>query len=328
MELIRTPKEHEIAKEFFLEATTTTAVSNEIFPKAKYKNVGMVSGNLSKWRKAGYIKNEPIFTEVTNKKTGKKSPRKIIGSRLNLNPYFEYAQKKLSMPIEEKIEIVELLNKMGLTNNKELDSTHDKDIVIERKELEKELKDTEFNDVEKEILNYIFSFRETREIACKSKDLFEGITNVLERIFFYQSWADSDESIKTYFMKGFFIKNKEKYIKREKRAWREFKKRIKGDKEARRRFEKRDREKDCIDKIREFQITSTSYFNKLKQKIQIISNFGDVDYWNLIVKTELRKYQYMDSLRKINSIKDKGKKWESIAIWEKLYHTDSIPEGW
>ena len=81
-------------------------------------------------------------------------------------------------------------------------------------------------------------------------------------------------------------------------------------------------------RIKEFEEVSSKYFDKLKKKIQIISRFEDIDYWNLIVKTDLRKYQYMNSLRKINSIKDEKEKSTQIAIWEKVYYTDSIPEGW
>ena len=78
----------------------------------------------------------------------------------------------------------------------------------------------------------------------------------------------------------------------------------------------------------EFERVSLTIFKKLRNKIRIISNFSDEEFFDLTVKTPLRKYQYMPSLLEINKEKDKIKQIQLVNIWSKLYFFDEIPEGW
>src|SRR3989344_1299197 len=53
------------------------------------------------------------------------------------------------------------------------------------------LKKDNLNSIERKILNYIFSFKEVREIVCKSNSLIEGINSFLRRIFLFNDVSDT-----------------------------------------------------------------------------------------------------------------------------------------
>jgi len=66
-------------------------------------------------------------------------------------------------------------------------------------------------------------------------------------------------------------------------------------------------------------------FHKLFIKIKIVSNFSAQEYFDLIVKTELRKYQYISSLIQY---KKSINKMEDLVIFDMIYETDKIPPNW
>ncbi len=266
MNVIRTPNEHRIAKELFRDYTTSTAISKKLYPwvfssKAKIgksKNLGVVSKVFSDIQKTGFLESKKIFINKKYK-NGKTYTQTFLGYRLNLNIFYEYSKDKFK---------------------------------------DRKSKFNQFNVVEKNILNYIFSFQEVREIVTKYENLFDGITSFLERIFFYKSDTDWPHKISDFFRKGFFVKNK-KYIK------------LNSDILV-----------DRFKEIEEFERISHNYFENLKLKIAFLINFTDKDYYNLTINDGLRKYQYMPSLLDIK--KDKK---ESV-IWSKIYFEDEAPKGW
>ena len=290
MKLIETPLHHKIAKEFFLDFTNTTVISKKIYPSLKSKNAGVVSGCLSKWKKNGYIKEGRIVKEKINKKTGKKYTQAIGAFKLNMNPYFDYAKNKLKISPKQKLSKVEWLIKLDKNKKSEEHKKWEKSLL-------KELQEKEFNKIEKEILEYIFSFKEMRKIGCKDTDLFRGITRVLERIFFYQTLFDEKDALYHYFRKGFFVKNK-KYIGE-----------INGNKE---RFIK-------------FNSISRGHFEKLKKKIELITDFSEEKYFRFMANSELRKYQYMESF--IPSHYTNNRQLFAINVWNYIYHYNKIPPG-
>jgi hypothetical protein len=318
--LIRTPSEFRIAREFFLNYTTGSKVSRKLYPNSKNKNVGIVSGCVSKWFKAGYLEEKPIFIEKISKKSGKKYPQKIIGYRLNLNFYFDIVNKKLNVPIDSKVRKIYRSTSIGPKDTKMINSY--------KKQLSKMVKERKLSDINKEILDYIFSIKLSREIVSKSKDLVDGITRFLERIFFYQTESDSDEKIESYFRKGFFVKNKGKYIKSYKKWETNYYRRAKGNKNAIKEFKLKDRKLELEKLMIEFENVSRKHFDNLKWKIHIISDFSDRDWWNLTCNFPLRKYWFMKSRREINSIKDYDKMDRELAFWQRIFYSDSIPEGW
>jgi len=109
--LPRTPLEHKIAKEFFLDYTTGAEISRKMYPNAfnprktrlpKIKNVGAVSGLFNKWKKAGYIDEKMIMIMKINKK-GTEYFQKIPVYRLNLNPFFDnLKERKINLEEPQK----------------------------------------------------------------------------------------------------------------------------------------------------------------------------------------------------------------------------------
>jgi len=73
-------------------------------------------------------------------------------------------------------------------------------------------KGVKFTKLEKEIVDYIFSFREMREMACKFDKLDEGILSILERIFLFKVVLE-EYTPSTEFIKGFLVNN-QRYLKK------------------------------------------------------------------------------------------------------------------
>ena len=105
-DLIRTETENRIAKEFFVDFTNTTTISNKLYPNKKNKNVGIVTGLSANWSRANYIdiENKPKEkTHLKGKNRGKKYLQKIPMYRLNLNFFFDYAESlKINLPKSQK----------------------------------------------------------------------------------------------------------------------------------------------------------------------------------------------------------------------------------
>ena len=66
---------------------------------------------------------------------------------------------------------------------------------------------TQFTKIEKKIIEYIFSFQQIRELACRYDNLKEGILNILERMFLFKVTLEH-ETRGTDFIKGFLVNNK------------------------------------------------------------------------------------------------------------------------
>ncbi len=168
----------------------------------------------------------------------------------------------------------------------------------------KEKANVSFNKVEREILEFIFSYKIVREIICRHSDLFEGTTIFLERTFLYKTDLDWPHGVNQFFRKAYFVKNK---------------KLIKID---------LDMYTDKMKMIDDFEKTSNNIFNRIRDKIKVISSFTEQDYFDLTTETDLRKYQYMPKLSEIKNSKSKEEKLKMINIWSLIYFNDEIPEGW
>ncbi len=263
MNIIESNAENRIAKEFFINYTNTTDVSKKLYPnsfKNKIKNVGIVSRYFSNWKKQGYIEEKEIFKEKISKK-GTKYHQKIKAYRLNLNPFFEYFNEKLKL-------------------------NREKDLPFKNKRL---------TFIEREILNYIFSFNETRAIIYKYDNLFEGMFNFLEKIFFYNMIL-SNEGLHVEFAKGFFTKNK-KYVKRYRNEEEQFE---------------------------EFWKTTIKCLDHLTNKIKSVSNFNQRDYFNLIFNSEISKYKHIPFV--LEEAYNEKQKEELLKRWSTVFYQNKVPE--
>jgi len=119
-----------------------------------------------------------------------------------------------------------------------------------------------FNYVEKKILNYIFSFKDIREIICQYDNLIEGITAFLERIFLSRSNSEFDEILGLQFIKGFFVRNK--------------------------RFMKKC--EDLEKQFEEFWKVSIKYADDLLYKINLLTKFDDKKYQKIMFESPISKY--------------------------------------
>ena len=195
----KTPANSKIAKTFFIDYRTISDVSQELYGK---KRIGFVSNYFKTWNDLKYLDDKHITIDKKSSK-GKEFTQAFTGYRLNLNPYFEYIKSKLKMPKKQKLKRVGWLWERA---NEEMKK--EPEFKKDMEDLLNELGEKELNKTEKEIINYIFSFKEVREIVCRNDKLMEGITAFLERIFFYKTELDWPHNLSHFFRKGFFIKNK------------------------------------------------------------------------------------------------------------------------
>ncbi len=298
---LTTPKGKEIFSLYFLHERGQDDIINLLKRKERVRDTqvlaNLVSNYTLAWEELGYV----IKRKVPNPDSKSKyHPNKNIYSA-TIKPFFDYSQKILSsISFEERIEMDTI--KIPKKLEKEFGKRTKKPKLT--KEEIKEYKETEFNEIEKKILEYIFSFKEVRKIVDKNENLIQGIILFLERIFFYETDNDWPHRINHFFRKGFFIKDKS-HFKVTKEMY----------------FDK-------LKEIKKFEEISFKYFRRLKNKIKLISKFNDQDCWDLIVNTSLRKYQYMPSLREIMAEKDPAKRHLLIRTWRQIYFFDEIPEGY
>lgn len=296
-------KGKEIFEMYLFEEKSQEDIRKELYQRYKKEHHGkamniqslhnLVSNYTSAWSFLGYLTEKTI---PNPKSKSKYHPNKEI-YYATIKPFFDYAQEVLSnLTFEEKVKRNQLKIPEELKEKFKRPKLTQEEI--------KEYKENEFNDIEKSILEYIFSFEEVRKIVNQNKNLIQGIISFLERIFFYETDNDWPHRINHFFRKGFFIKDKshfevtqEIYLER-------------------------------IKEIEEFEKISFKHFRRLRNKIKLISNFSDQDYFNLIVDTSLRKYQYMPSLREIMKEKDPPKRHMLVRNWTQLYFFDEIPEGY
>jgi len=110
MPIIRTNYENKVMKEFFVDYTNITDVCKKLHPNAftsknnkhipKLKTLGSVSNVFKKLKDAGYIEEQTKLKQKVNKK-GTKYSQPITAYRLNLNFFFDFANKKL--PLNQKL---------------------------------------------------------------------------------------------------------------------------------------------------------------------------------------------------------------------------------
>jgi len=297
IEGLNTPRGKEIFKFYFLNEMSQEDIRDELHKRKRVRDLqvlyNLISNYTLAWEELGYI----IGKQVPNPKSKSKfHPNKTV-YRATINPFFDYAKQILSsLSVEEKIKMDQI------TIPKKLEKKF-KRPKLTKEELE-EYNETEFNDIEKKILTYIFSFKRVRKIIYKNENFFEGVTHFLERIFFYKTNNDWPHRISHFFREGFFIKDKS-YVKVTQESY-----------------------TDRLKEIKEFEKISFRYFIRLRNKIKLISNFSDQDYFDLTVHTSLRKYQYMPTLKEITEEKDRTKKIGLVNLWSKIYFFDEIPKGW
>lgn len=296
-ESIKTPKGREIFILYFFKEMSQKEIIEKMNCKKRARDTqvlaNLVSNYTSAWEEMEYV----IKRKIPDLKSKSKShPYKYI-YRTTMQPFFDYAKHILSnISFEEKVKRDQIKIPKELEKKSKTPKPTEKKIA--------EYKETEFDKVEKEILEYIFSFKEVKEIVNKNDDLIQGIIRFLERIFFYETDTDWPHRINHFFRKGFFIKNKS-YVKLTKKRY-----------------------LDKIEEIREFEKISFRHFRKLRNKIKLISDFSDQDYFDLTVDTSLRKYQYMPSLKEIKEEKDPIKRHMLVRTWIQIYFFDEIPEGY
>jgi len=292
--LFNTEFRQEVAKAFFVNFISVKDVSKRFYPW-RYENIKK-KGNATEietpfreWRKSGYIEEKIILKHKKNK-FGTKYTQEIEGFRLNLNPFFEIAKSKLiDVRAKEEQMWTRKLKRLQKSNRSvKIKLKHSENIFMEDRILdewpkykalmkssddirsEKEavndildwLKEKEFNSIEKEIINYIFSFKEVRKVVCKYNNLYNGILNFLERLFLYHQ-GSSDQSLGEVYVIGFFINNKDKYIEKV------------DDKEK---------------QIEKFWDVVIDCMQKLMNKLNDISDFNTLDYMDLRFKTSISKY--------------------------------------
>lgn len=240
---IKAKRDLEISKEFFKRYTTCVEVSRKLYsinPKSKTKTIGTVTRCYHRWKENDYLDKGRVSR-------GKGT---ITGYRLNLNPFFEYANLKIKEVREKK----ELKLKNELKNAK--DKNH-KEIL---RDLIKGVKEKKFNEKEMKFLEYIFNLPNVREMSCQRESLFDGILNVLDKIFFYEQIAG--ETLVIEISKAFFTKDK-----------RQFK-----------RFP------DHYKQYKEFWRVIIKFLDKLLNKIKDLMRFDKGDYYELIFNTEIDTY--------------------------------------
>lgn len=242
---IKTKKDLEISKEFFKKYTTCAEISRELYSidsKSKTKTIGTVTRCYRKWKEKGYLDTARV-SRSKNKGT-------ITGYRLNLKPFFEYANEK----IREVREREWVIRKNKLSKAKDRDH---KEIL---QDLIKRVKEKEFNKKEEKFLEYIFGLPKIREMACNRETLFDGITNVLEKIFFYHRIVGKTLCIDI--AKAFFVEDK-----------RQFKK-----------------VSDSYGQYKEFQRAIINFLDGLVNKIKDLTSFNPGDYHELIYNTKISTY--------------------------------------
>jgi len=295
---LKTERGNEIFRLYFLNEMSQEDIRDKLNARKRARDLGvlynLVSNYTTAWKELGYLTKKKVDNP---KSKSKYHPHKYV-FYATIKPFFEYSKNILShLSTEEKIKMDHAFILNSMKGEFKL-----KRLKLTKKEMEA-YQEVAFTDIEKEILDYIFSFKEVREIIIKDEDLFRGIIHFLERIFFYETENDWPHRINHFFRKWFFTKNK-RYLKVTKEIY----------------FSR-------LKEIKEFERISHGSFNKLSTKIKLISNFNDEDYFNLTVNTELRKYQYMPSLREIMKEKDQIKRHMLVRNWSKLYFFDEIPDG-
>ncbi|MBS3075786.1 hypothetical protein J4429_04995 [Candidatus Pacearchaeota archaeon] len=291
LESLETEKGKEIFNYYFLNEISQDEVKEIMNKKERVRDTqvlsNLISGYTSGWKELGYITERKVHNL---KSKSKFHPNKLVYTA-TIKPLIDYCENILSnLSIKEKIsrgEILKIPEELRKRFKRKEEPT---------KEELKEYSEPKFTKIEKEILEHIFSFKKVREIVCNHNSILQGMVSFLERIFFHKSILD-DVFISSYFGKSFFIKNK-MYVKK----W-----------------------KSREEKFFNFHKAINKNFHKLFIKIKIVSNFSAQEYFDLIVKTELRKYQYISSLIQY---KKSINKMEDLVIFDMIYETDKIPPNW
>lgn len=317
LNLINSEKDRKLIKFLFLDYLKQKELFAKIDPKRykeykkEYMDIAKSEGDNKRFRKRKKSANnnkminafkilKPNFVDELEVSNEKKFPFEGKSYRINLNFYFEYVKNKLSISKKKKLKKIDWMAERASPKVKKTKRFQ----KGAEKEFSSELSEKEFNETERKIINHIFDFREVREIVCKHENLIEGITAFLERIFLYGTQMDWPHNLSHFFRKRFFIRN-QNYFKVTPEIY-----------------------MDRLKEIEKFEKVSYGYFRKLGNKIKIISNFSDEEYFDLTTKTSLRKYQYMPSFKEIMKEIDPIKRQRLVRAWTQLYFFDEIPEGY
>jgi hypothetical protein len=286
---IATISENKIAKEFFKKYTIGAEVSRILYPEScshysKNQNVGSVTRTLKKLKEAGYIEER---IDMIHKKSSKGVgfTQRTPHFRLNLKPFFEYANGKIRK-FREKEEI---------KRKNELAKAKDKKHKKVLRDLVRLVKEKEFNKKEEKFLEYIFELPKIREMACNRETLFDGIMGVLEKIFFYHQIVGKTLCIDI--AKAFFVEDK-----------RQFKK-----------------VPDSYGQYKEFRGVIINFLDRLSNKIKDLTSFNQMDYYELKYNTKISTCsdipfaipKYCSEEKKKNLLK----RWE-ISFYEKRKPTN------
>jgi len=154
-----------------------------------------------------------------------------------------------------------------------------------------------FTAVEKEIIEYIFSFKENREVVFNFDNIIEGITAFLERIFLFRGSFEFEEILGLQYIKGFIVKHKIRYIK----------------------------SKDIGNQFEEFWKYGIKYGADLRNKIRILSNFSDKKYEEILFGG-IKKYHLLPFV--IPNYSTKEEKEELLRRFSIILNEDRALKPW
>ena len=199
-------RRNEIIKAFFLEFTNQSEVSKRVYPKLweNQRKKKATSWSIPYVNKIFQELKKYFETKVRSKKIkqyGKEIDHKYSYFKLNLNFFFDSLEEDFKTGGQrESKDFERYLIKYNKKNQnyKTEKQTKVKDLIENR---------TQFTKIEKKIIEYIFSFQQIRELACRYDNLKEGILNILERMFLFKVTLEH-ETRGTDFIKGFLVNNK------------------------------------------------------------------------------------------------------------------------
>jgi len=143
-------------------------IRNKLNEKEKVRDsqvlYNLVSDHTNAWEELGYLKKRKIPNPESKSKF---HPNKDV-YYATIKPFFDYTKDILSiLSVKEKIKRGQLIN-----IPEKLKKKFRKEPKLTKEEI-KEYEETEFDEIEKEILEHIFSIEQVRKIVFHGENLFE-----------------------------------------------------------------------------------------------------------------------------------------------------------